>query len=123
MPFALSSRRPPAIAHRQNRHRRSVRRRNTFKFDGPAKGSPCDGSITSLIWLLRKVPVPAGEYSDEVYTGKLLRHYAKSHFLDHLGLDTGGHMNLLRHYKVICLNHLIDVASENPPEIELVQGI
>lgn len=64
-----------------------------------------------------------GEYSDEVYTGKLLRHYTKSHFLDHLGRDTGGHMNPLRHYKVICLNHLIDVASENPPEIELVQGI
>jgi hypothetical protein len=63
-----------------------------------------------------------GENGDEVYTGKLLRHYTKSHFLDHLGRDTGGHMNSLRHYKIICLNHLIDVASENQTEIELVKG-
>jgi hypothetical protein len=63
-----------------------------------------------------------GKYDDEVYTGKLLRHYAKSHFLNHLARDTGGHMTALRHYKFICLNHLIDVASEEPPEIALVKG-
>jgi hypothetical protein len=28
---------------------------------------------------------------DEVYTGNLLRVYTKSHFLDHLSRDTGGH--------------------------------
>jgi hypothetical protein len=60
-----------------------------------------------------------GNYSDEVYTGKLLRHYLKSHFLDHLARDTGGHMGPLQHYKLICLNHLVDVASEEPPEIQL----
>lgn len=60
-----------------------------------------------------------GNYSDEVYAGKLLRQYLKSHFLDHLARDTGGHMRPLQHYKLICLNHLIDVASEEPPEIQL----
>jgi hypothetical protein len=32
-----------------------------------------------------------GEYKDEAYTGKILRHYTKSHFLDHLNRDTDGH--------------------------------
>jgi hypothetical protein len=26
----------------------------------------------------------------------------------------------LQHYKLICLNHLIDVASEEPPEIQVI---
>jgi hypothetical protein len=61
-----------------------------------------------------------GEYTDEAYTGKLLRRYSKSHFLEHLARDTGGHMRPLQHYKLICLNHLIDVASEEPPEIQVI---
>lgn len=60
-----------------------------------------------------------GEYEDEAYTGKLLRHYTKSHFLEHLARDTGGHFKAMQHYKLICLNHLIDVASEDPPEIAI----
>jgi hypothetical protein len=31
-------------------------------------------------------------------------------------LDTGGHFQSLQHYKVICLNHLIDAAAEDAPE-------
>lgn len=61
-----------------------------------------------------------GKYQDEVYAGKLLRHYTKSHFLDHLIRDTGGHFKAIQHYKLICLNHLIDVASEDPPEIGVI---
>lgn len=61
-----------------------------------------------------------GGYDDEVYSGKLLRVYTKSHFLDHLGRDTGGHINPVRHFKLTCLNHLIDVASYAPPEIKLI---
>jgi hypothetical protein len=61
-----------------------------------------------------------GEYGDETYTGNLFRHYSKSHFLEHLARDTGSHFRPLQHYKVICLNHLIDVASEDPPEIQIV---
>jgi hypothetical protein len=63
-----------------------------------------------------------GRSDDEVFTGRLLRHYSKSHFLDHLAHDTGGHMRPLQHYKLICLNHLIDVASEDSPEIHVASG-
>lgn len=55
--------------------------------------------------------------SDEVYTGKLLRIYAKSHFLNYLDQNASGRIEPLQHYKLICLNHLIDVASYEPPEI------
>lgn len=58
-----------------------------------------------------------GNYDDETYSGKLLRVYTKSHFLDHLARDTGGHLELVQHYKLICLNHLIDVGSYEPPDI------
>src|SRR6185312_11807515 len=50
-------------------------------------------------------------YDDELYTGRLLRVYNKSHFLEHLARDTGGHIEPFQHYKLICLNHLIDVAA------------
>jgi hypothetical protein len=63
-----------------------------------------------------------GTYTDEIYTGKLLRLYSTSHFLEHLARDTGGHTQTLRHYKLICLNHLIDVASEESPEIRIISN-
>ena len=62
-----------------------------------------------------------GTYGDEVYTGTLLRRYSKSHFLEHLARDTGGHGRPLLHYKLMCLNHLIDVASEEPPVIQIIE--
>jgi len=58
-------------------------------------------------------------YDDECYTGRLLRVYSKSHFLDHLARDTGGHIEPVQHYKLICLNHLIDVAAYAPPEVRV----
>lgn len=63
-----------------------------------------------------------GTYTDEVYTGKLLRRYSKSHFLEHLARDTGSHGRTLQHYKLICLNHLIDVASEDSPVIQIIKS-
>lgn len=57
---------------------------------------------------------------DESYEGKLFRLYTRSHFLDHLSRDTGAHANPLLHSKITCLNHLIDVAAENHPEIEII---
>lgn len=59
-------------------------------------------------------------YEDESYTGKILRVYTKSHFLDHLARDTGGHIDPIHHYKLVCLNHLIDVAAYAPPEVRIV---
>jgi hypothetical protein len=61
-----------------------------------------------------------GDHGDEMYTGTLFRVYSKSHFLDHLARDTGGHIEPLTHYKLICQNHLIDVASYGRPEIRLL---
>jgi hypothetical protein len=61
-----------------------------------------------------------GNYGDEIYEGSLFRLYTKSHFLDHLSRDTGAHSNPLLHYKVICQNHLVDIAAEDPPDIEVV---
>jgi hypothetical protein len=64
----------------------------------------------------------AGSDDDEVCTGNLLRVYTKSHFLDHLSRDTGGHFEPILHYKLICQNHLIDVASYSPPEVRLLES-
>jgi len=58
-------------------------------------------------------------YDDETYTGKILRVYTRSHFLDHLARDTGGHIDTVLHYKLLCLNHLIDVAAYAPPEVSV----
>jgi hypothetical protein len=59
----------------------------------------------------------AKDAHDEVYQGNLLRFYTKSHFLDHLAKDTSGHIEPLNHYRLLCENHRIDVASYKPPEI------
>jgi len=59
-------------------------------------------------------------YDDECFTGKLLRSYSKSHFLAHVAHDTGGHIEPIQHYKLVCLNHLIDVAAYSPPEIRVL---
>jgi hypothetical protein len=48
-------------------------------------------------------------YDDESYTGSILRVYTKSHFLNHLARDTGGHTDPLQHYKLAWLNRLIDL--------------
>lgn len=62
-----------------------------------------------------------GSYDDEIFTGRVLRTYTKSHFLDHLARDTGGHIEPILHYKLVCLNHLIDVASYAAPEVRLLR--
>ena len=61
-----------------------------------------------------------GSYDDESFSGTLFRVYTKSHFLEHLGRDTGGHTEAILHYKLTCLNHLIDVAAYVPPEVKQV---
>ena len=58
-------------------------------------------------------------YEDECYSGRLLRIYSKSHFLAHIARDTGGHIEPLLHYKLVCLNHLIDVAAYTPPDVRV----
>jgi hypothetical protein len=64
-----------------------------------------------------------GQYGDEVFTGSLFRTYTNSHFLEHLARDTGGHIEEIFHYKLTCLNHLIDVAAYGAPEIKQIGPI
>ncbi len=59
-------------------------------------------------------------YDDERYSGRLLRVYSQSHFLAHVARDTGGHIEPLQHFKLVCLNHLIDIAAYAPPEVRLL---
>jgi hypothetical protein len=61
-----------------------------------------------------------GKDVDEAYTGNMFRVYSKSHFLDHLARDTGGHLEPIHHFKLICLDHLIDVAAYATPDIRLI---
>jgi hypothetical protein len=61
-----------------------------------------------------------GNYGEETYTGKVLRIYSKSYFLDFMARYTGAHPKPIQHYKLTCLNHLIDVASYEPPEIRII---
>jgi hypothetical protein len=61
----------------------------------------------------------ADGYEDERFTGTLLRVYSKSHFLTHIARDTGGHTEPVQHYKVVCLNHIIDVAAYEAPDVRL----
>jgi hypothetical protein len=63
-----------------------------------------------------------GSYDDEVYSGRLLRVYTKSPFLDYLARDTGGHLEPIQHFKLVCLNHLIDVGSYTAPDIQLIDS-
>lgn len=64
-----------------------------------------------------------GQYGDELFAGTLFRVYTKSHFLEHLARDTGGHTEEIFHYKLVCLNHLIDVAAYNAPEVKQIDPI
>ncbi len=59
-------------------------------------------------------------YEDERYAGRLLRAYSQSHFLAHIARDTGRHIEPLLHYKLVCLNHLIDVAAYAPPNVRVL---
>ncbi len=103
--------------------------RNTDMFDHVQPIEASDKSRTfELLWkhyvaylVTEECVGSCGVYTDEIYTGKLLRRYSTSHFLDHLARDTGGHTRSLQHYKLICLNHLIDVVSEEPPEIQMIK--
>jgi len=61
-----------------------------------------------------------GRDDDEIYTGKLFRVYTQSHFLEHLSRDTGGHTESILHFKLTCLNHLVDVAAFAPPDVKQI---
>ncbi|MCA1592816.1 MAG: hypothetical protein LC754_09250 [Acidobacteria bacterium] len=61
-------------------------------------------------------------YADEQFTGSIFRTYTKSNFLDHIARNTGGHIHDVQHFKLVCLDHLIDVASYYAPQIEVIDS-
>ena len=62
------------------------------------------------------------EHDKEVYDGILARIYSKSAFLDYVSQGTFATFDYpgpFKHYGFCCLNQIIDVVSEQPPEIRL----
>jgi hypothetical protein len=102
----------------------------SFLLEGAAPIESVDGCIAfRLHWkrytaflVTEECIAGGGEFSDEIYEGHLLRIYSKSHFLEHLARDTGGHTAALIHYKIVTENHVVDVAAEIRPEIEIVSN-
>ena len=61
---------------------------------------------------------------DIIQSGKLMRIYSRSRFLDFLALASIASKDWpgpFIHYVLICLNHVIDVACPNPPTIRLIR--
>jgi hypothetical protein len=56
---------------------------------------------------------------EEVISGRWLRVYRKSHWLDYLAKATWRDRPVI-HFGIMCLNHIIDVASVDPPKIRLL---
>ncbi len=75
-----------------------------------------------LAYLVTNEIVARGD-NDEQFSGKLLRIYSKSKFLDYMASNTNGAIDVLgacTHYEVVTLNQIIDVAATREPEIEIV---
>lgn len=56
----------------------------------------------------------------EVYSGRLFRVFSKSRFLDYLShatFATAEYPGPIQHCELVCLNHVIDVASTSEPHI------
>ena len=62
-------------------------------------------------------------YPDETYQGDVLRIYAKSPFLDYLTVETFAthdYPGPFRHYQIVALDHIVNVASMDVPVIEKI---
>ena len=87
-----------------------------------AEPSSLFGDVNAAYLVTEECVGSCGSYDDETFSGKLFRVYTKSHFLEHLGRDTGAHTEPVVHYKLTCLNHLIDVAAYAPPEVTQLES-
>lgn len=65
-------------------------------------------------------------HSYEEWTGKLLRIYSKSNYLDYIRKDTNAeefynyHNEQLKHFSINCQNHVIHIASVEDPVIKII---
>ena len=61
----------------------------------------------------------------EIFEGRLLCIYSRSHFLDYINKSTfacDDHPGPFKNYGFNCLNHIVDVVSSVEPIIELIRG-
>ena len=61
---------------------------------------------------------------EEVWEGRLLCLYSKSHFLDYVARATFASVDYpgpLRHWGINCLNHIVDVVSTVEPQVRAIQ--
>ena len=59
----------------------------------------------------------------EEWVGSSFRIYSKSKFLDFVGAGTfatAEYPGPFKHYEIVCLDHIIDVVSEEPPTVRAV---
>jgi hypothetical protein len=113
-----------AVANESNRGPRTIA---GITLDGCAPIEPGPGcSIFTLHWKLyvsycvtEEMHGSCGKYEDEEYTGRLLREYSKSHFLEFIAKDTGAHFDPYRHFKIACQNHNIDIVTTQMPELAI----
>ena len=94
----------------------------------PIRSTP-ECKTFELIWdryvayLVTNESVSSGDPDkEEAYSGNVFREYTKSHFLKHLSRDTDAHFEPVHHYKLICLNHIIDIASYRPAKVRLLES-
>ena len=62
---------------------------------------------------------------DEVFEGRLARIYSESAFLNYIGqgtFATSDYPGPFKHYGFCCLNQIIDIVSEEPPTVKLVNA-
>ncbi|MGH9475321.1 MAG: hypothetical protein ACRD1C_03200 [Terriglobales bacterium] len=94
-----------------------------------AKAAPIIGTrrVFELSWtryvaylVTEEMQGSTGDYKDEAFTGRRFREYSRSHFLTHLRRDTGCTEGIPRHFRLCCLNHIIDVAAHMPPELRIL---
>jgi hypothetical protein len=65
----------------------------------------------------------ADRYNEEEFTGNLFRVYSKSKFLDYVAASMIAFEDIsgpYKHYGIVCLNHIINVASSHEPSIEVI---
>lgn len=67
-----------------------------------------------------ETPGSRSKYDDEIYSGTSFRNYQKSHFLDHILRDRGDLSEPIRHYRIVCLHHVIDVAAYSLPDVQVL---
>jgi hypothetical protein len=76
-----------------------------------------------VTYCVRNESYASGDNS-EIWEGRLFRLYSKSHFRDYVTRSTFAadeYPGPLRHWCLVCLNHLVDVVSCAEPEVRRVR--